>query len=170
MATTYEAIATVTVGVGGAASIDFTSIPQTYNDLCLLLSARDNRSLVSNAALISFNSSTSNYSGKTLYTDGYTNYNTFTSIPRYAGAYSATNSTANVFGNDYIYIPNYSGSNYKCMTIDGVGENNGVENYLTFTSNLWSDNSAITSITLTPSIATLFSQYTTAYLYGIKNS
>jgi hypothetical protein len=33
MATTYEAIATVEVGSGGAADIEFTSIPQTYTDL-----------------------------------------------------------------------------------------------------------------------------------------
>jgi hypothetical protein len=34
MATTYEAIATVTtVGSGGAANIEFTSIPATYTDL-----------------------------------------------------------------------------------------------------------------------------------------
>jgi hypothetical protein len=33
MANTYEAIATVTVGSGGAANIEFTSIPGTYTDL-----------------------------------------------------------------------------------------------------------------------------------------
>jgi hypothetical protein len=33
MATTYEIIASVTVGSGGAANIEFTSIPATYTDL-----------------------------------------------------------------------------------------------------------------------------------------
>jgi hypothetical protein len=33
MATTYEIIASVTVGSGGAADIEFTSIPATYTDL-----------------------------------------------------------------------------------------------------------------------------------------
>ena len=37
MANTYVAIATVTVGSGGAASIDFTSIPATYTDLVVKL-------------------------------------------------------------------------------------------------------------------------------------
>jgi hypothetical protein len=35
MANTYEAIATVEVGSGGASTIDFTSIPSTYTDLVL---------------------------------------------------------------------------------------------------------------------------------------
>jgi hypothetical protein len=44
MANTYEAIATVEVGSGGAADIEFTSIPGTYTDLVLKLSARGTRS------------------------------------------------------------------------------------------------------------------------------
>ena len=43
MANTFKKIQTVTVGSGGAASIDFTSIPQTYTDLKIVLSARTNR-------------------------------------------------------------------------------------------------------------------------------
>jgi hypothetical protein len=35
MANTYEAIATVEVGSGGAADIEFTSIPGTYTDLAI---------------------------------------------------------------------------------------------------------------------------------------
>jgi hypothetical protein len=44
MATTYEIIASVTVGSGGAANIEFTSIPATYTDLVVLFSARTDRS------------------------------------------------------------------------------------------------------------------------------
>jgi hypothetical protein len=36
----YEAIATVEVGSGGAADIEFTSIPATYTDLVVKLSVR----------------------------------------------------------------------------------------------------------------------------------
>ena len=35
MATTYTLISSVTVGSGGAANIEFTSIPSTYTDLLL---------------------------------------------------------------------------------------------------------------------------------------
>jgi hypothetical protein len=44
MATTYEAIATVEVGSGGAADIEFTSIPGTYTDLVVKVSARSTSS------------------------------------------------------------------------------------------------------------------------------
>jgi len=43
MATTYEAIATVTVGSGGAATFGFTSIPATYTDLLVVASLRSDR-------------------------------------------------------------------------------------------------------------------------------
>jgi hypothetical protein len=43
MANTYEAIATVEVGSGGAATIEFTSIPATYTDLVVKVSARNAR-------------------------------------------------------------------------------------------------------------------------------
>lgn len=170
MPTTYKAIATVIVGSGGSSTIEFNSIPQTYNDLCILLSARDDRNLVTNGALISFNSSTSSFTGRAIYTDGYTNTGTFNSIPRYTGAYSATNATAGAFGNGMIYIPNYSGSSNKGFTAEGVSENNGSESYIAMSANLWSNTSAITSIVLTPSLATKFQEHSTATLYGIKNS
>ena len=41
MALTYTALASVTVGSGGAANIEFTSIPGTYTDLVMLVSLRD---------------------------------------------------------------------------------------------------------------------------------
>ena len=40
MAVTHNLISTITVGSGGAASIDFTSIPQTYTDLLVKISLR----------------------------------------------------------------------------------------------------------------------------------
>ena len=40
MANTYELIASSTVGAGGASSIDFNSIPNTYTDLLVKLSGR----------------------------------------------------------------------------------------------------------------------------------
>ena len=40
MAKVFKALSTVTVGAGGAASIDFTSIPSTYTDLQILCSLK----------------------------------------------------------------------------------------------------------------------------------
>ena len=69
MANTFYKIATVTVGSGGASSIDFSSIPSTYSDLCLLLSLRSAGTLTP-YALMRFNGNASSYSNKRLNGDG----------------------------------------------------------------------------------------------------
>jgi hypothetical protein len=66
MATTYEAIATVEVGSGGATDIDFTSIPGTYTDLLVYLSGRRTTAAESDLA-VQFNGDTAgNYSWRML--------------------------------------------------------------------------------------------------------
>jgi hypothetical protein len=170
MATTYEAIATVTVGSGGAASIDFTSIPATYTDLLLKVSTRNSHSVTSRNFQVRFNSSTSNYSERLLYGDGSTTGSVSGNNAGFDFYYSpAANSTANTFGNVEIYIPNYASSNYKSASGDGVTENNATEASAFFNAGLWSNTAAITSITLRAD-GFNFVQYSTATLYGIKNS
>ena len=169
---TFTKIATVTVGSGGASTIDFTSIPSTYTDLILFWSARSNRSAVFDDTLVKFNSSTTNYTQKVLYNDSGTtgSYTNGSSLGLAGLSQAAANDTANVFGNAYIYITNYNSSNYKSFSADGTSENNGSGVGQALSANLWSNTSAITSITILPGDGTLFSQYSTATLYGIKNS
>jgi hypothetical protein len=169
MATTYEAIATVTVGAGGASSISFSSIPSTFTDLAVKISARTNWSNGVNADGINIrpNGSTSSRTAIRLYGSGSaagsdTNINPI--------AASNASSTASTFGNAEIYIPNYAGSANKSMSIDGVSETNATTTYAGFAAFLWSNTSAITSLELYPENGTLLSQYSTATLYGIKNS
>jgi hypothetical protein len=173
MATTYAAIATVEVGSGGAADIEFTSIPATYTDLVIKFSIRDSRNTVGPGYLhLKFNDNTSNYSGRFLNTS--TDDGTPSSQARtddYASfAINTDYSTANTFGNGELYIPNYTSSNNKSVSIDSFSETNAsfdaaVRNLTAF---LWSNSAAITKITLYGD--TNFKQYSTATLYGIKNS
>ena len=168
MATTYEAIATYEVGASGAANIEFTSIAADWTDVCILLSARSTRAATQDTATIQFNGNASNYSMRRLYADGSTAYSdNDTSLP--TGHYSAANATANTFGNVIIYIPNYASSNYKSVSSEGVAETNGTTVFMSMVAGLWSNTSAITSIKLTP-FSGSFVQYSTATLYGIKNS
>jgi hypothetical protein len=76
------------------------------------------------------------------------------------------------FANNEIYIPNYTSSNFKSVSIDSVSEaNQAGAVYQDMVAGLWSTTSAITSITLTSlSTGNNFVQYSTATLYGIKNS
>lgn len=170
MAITYVAIATTTVGSGGASSIDFTSIPSIYTDLVVKISARTNRSGTSGDALnITFNgSSTAVYSEKTLRGDGAsaTSFNETNVSPLYGTRATSAGNTASTFSNNEIYIPNYAGSNNKSVSVDGVTETNATTAYAELTAGLWANTAAITSITIAGGVGT-FQQYTTATLYGI---
>jgi hypothetical protein len=169
MSTNMTLIETKTIGAGGSATIELTSIPQTYTDLQVLFSGRSNASgRVGVAVNISFNGSTSNRSSKTLYasngTPGSDNFTT--NIWTQDGA-TAASATSNTFSNYSLYIPNYTSSNYKSLSVDSVPENNGSTLTLGFTAGLWSSTAAITSITLTPEFGS-FVEGSSISLYGIS--
>lgn len=166
MANTYEAIATTTVGSGTATNIEFTSIPGTYTDLCILLSSRSTTGAVDQK--IEFNGSSTNLSSRYFFNVGgsFTNGST-TSIQMVGNTKS--DYTASTFGSVLIYITGYATSNNKAVSIDSVAPNNSTTDYfVTLSSGLWSSSSAITSVKLIP--VNGYAQYTTATLYGIKNS
>jgi hypothetical protein len=170
MADTFVKIATVTVGGAGAATMGFTSIPATYTDLVVKFSARD-AAAGSPRLDLSFNGSTTLSSGIRLTGSG--SAAASSAIPNsptagYGGT-SGGNDTASTFTNGEIYIPNYASSNNKSYSVDNVGENNATAALAALVANLWSSSAAITSVTLTAGSGT-FQQYSTATLYGIKNS
>jgi len=172
MANTYTLISSVTVGSGGAASIDFTSIPATYTDLVIKVSARSDYASVNDAVAMKLNGSTANMTTKQLYGTGSAAGSGSDTINK-AGYSAGANDTSNVFGNVEFYIPNYASSNYKSSSGDGVNEYNGTGAFLELNANLWSNTAAITSISLySPNGggSVKFVQYTTAYLYGISNA
>ena len=169
MATTYEAIATVEVGSGGAADIEFTSIPATYTDLLVKVSARSTDGNWQ-GMYMRLNGATTNYSS--IYLDGTgssVGSGVITTTGLYVSTIGGTNTTSSTFTNSEIYIPNYTSSNNKSLSADGSAENNATAAYLNLIANLWSDSAAITSILLY-SAAGNIAQYSTATLYGIKNS
>ena len=164
MANTYTLISSVTVGSGGAANMSFTSIPQTYTDLLVSYSSRSQ-------------SGGTAWLNVTLNTGGtYTIRNIFGTgsvVNSDNSVFIANNNpsyTANVFSNGQIYIPNYTSSNAKSMSGDGVNENNATQVETAFGARLWSGTAAVTTVTLADLNATNFAQYSTAYLYGISNA
>jgi hypothetical protein len=166
---TFTQIGTAQVaGSGGAASLDFTSIPSTYTDLVLKISGRTNKSSVFDDVAISFNGSTASFSGRELYGDGSSAASITTS--RAASIATGATATASTFGNSEIYIPNYAGSTNKSFSVDGVQETNATTAYAIMIAGLWSNTAAINQITLTPLVGSLFVQHSSAYLYGVSNA
>jgi hypothetical protein len=174
MATTFTKIASVSVGSGGAATIDFTSIPSTYTDLVLKLSSRSSESAgaVWDSVLLRFNGSSTGYSDRSLGGDGSSAFSFSNAFANYIFCGDVANAlvTSNTFSSTEITIPNYAGSNNKSVSIDSVEENNATTAQLDLTAGLWSNTAAITSISLTLAAGPNFVQYSTATLYGINKS
>lgn len=159
-------IQTVTVGAGGASSIDFTNIPQTYTDLVLQLSIRTTYNGTAVDGRIVFNGQNSNASGKLFYGQG--------SGAAASGNYSSlfiwypgAAATASNFSNISVNIPNYAGSNPKCTSHDIVSENNTTFSYVMTFAGLWNNTAAINSISITDNNGGSWVAGSTATLYGI---
>ena len=170
----FESISTATVGGGGSANVEFTSIPATYTHLQIRGFAR---SLEANTGVdvpyVRFNSdSGSNYSWHQLDGNGAT-----TSAPGSAsttfmrGGFIALNSElGNTFGAVVIDILDYANTNkYKTIrSLSGTSYNNNNGDVGLF-SGSWRNTNAITAITLQASAANL-AQYSQFALYGIKGA
>lgn len=168
MADTFKKIASVTVGAGGAASMNFTSIPATYTDLCIKFSAR-NTSTGQYAFYRFNNDATSVYTARVLTGDGTSATSITNTFTGNIANISTSTDTANTFGNGEIYILNYAGSTNKSSSVDAVNENNATLAYANLTANLWANSAAINRIDLLPTVGN-FAQYSTATLYGISKS
>jgi hypothetical protein len=170
MANTYIQIASITVGSGGATTMEFTSIPSTYTDLIIKFSGRDNASAVVHNIQMIFNNSSTGYTGKNLYGDGSSASSSGTASSTWMqGTYlNGATSTSNTFSNIEIYIPNYAGSANKSASFDSVVENNATSAGTSLWVGLWSNTAAITSIKFTSIDGATTSQHSTATLYGIK--
>jgi hypothetical protein len=164
MANTMKALQTVTVGGGGAASISFTNIPQTYTDLIVVLSARAASGGAVSAYINTINGA--GYTGTLRYlnTDGGTAYSG-TNIPYAVGGSSYT---ANTFTSTQFYISNYASSAFKPISIESAAENNATGTAMFMTAYLAQVSSGVNAISF--SCDNTFVQYSTATLYGVFNA
>jgi len=176
MALTYVAIATTTVGSGGTTEIEFTNIPQTYTDLLVYLSIRtEDTGAYNGATKMTFNNnSNAVYSFRRLLGNGSaasSSSGSSQTFIRVSNNAPTTSDTASTFSNSMLYIPNYTGTTAKSTSEDNVSESNTTTAYAQLVAGLWNPatQAAITSIKFTRETLNI-SQYSTATLYGIKNS
>ena len=167
----FSSIATTTVGLAGATTVTFSSIPSTYRHLQIRSIARTNTATASDVDVkLQFNSDTgSNYSIHYLYGTGTTNGSGYTSSNSYAtgGVVIKDGNTANVFNGSVIDILDYTSANKnKTVRAFSSWDANGSGN-IYLNSGAWFNTSAVTSITLTPWSGS-FMQYSQLALYGVK--
>lgn len=166
----YNLIATTTVGSGGAATIDFTGIPQTYTDLFLVSSLRTDAAVNYQTSRMKINGSTSNMTAKDLNGAGGAAASATVTTYLLVGYITGSSATANVFNSQNTYIPNYAGATYKTISSESTANNNSTTLYaMDISVGLWSQTAAITSLSLYPESGS-WVQYSIASLYGIKNS
>ena len=172
----FESIASETVGSGGQAEIEFTSIPATYAHLQIRGIGRTDRASTVDNLKITFNSDTGSnyYEAHYLYGDGSSVTAGAEGSGNYALAYRLTGDTAaaSIFGTIITEILDYTSTN-KAKTIRALGgqDRNGAGEIF-FSSALYNPATiaAITSITLSPLLGSNFAEHSTFALYGIKGA
>ena len=147
-----QLIETVEVGAGGAASIEFTGIPQDGVDLVLLTSLRVDRAFEASFLYATIN----NDSGANYSYIGLRGYNSSASsdsassntLLNFNSIVPGNLATANTFGNHQMYFSNYAGTSPKSISMDAVSETNSALAGQRIEAMLWNQTTAITSIEL----------------------
>jgi hypothetical protein len=157
----YDSIATVTIGAGGASTASFTSIPSTYQHLQIRVMAKTNDSNPYGNAAVTLNGAAGEYRHDLYGTGSAAGVSaSATSFISYIGG------TAQ-FGVAIIDILDYANTN-KNKTIRSIcGVDNNGSGLVAMTSGLETSTSAVSSITLTSNSGN-FPQYSSFALYGIK--
>jgi hypothetical protein len=173
MTIAMQPIYTQSVGAGGASSVNFNTIPQTFTDLKLEISSRTTQSGsgVSDISMRFNNDSNTLYSytgmsGANGSTDSFRLSNV--GIIQFAFFGTGNDATTSTFGSSHFYLPSYTGSQFKSALGEITNENNSSTAYWQrLISYLYRSTSPITSIQLTPNGGNTFLQHSTFTLYGI---
>jgi len=169
----YESIATVTIGAGGAANVEFTSIPSTFAHLQIRGLAKSASTSSLDNLELQFNADTgSNYKSHFLYGTGSTaaaGVSGGTTTILAARITGGGSSYGNMFGGFVLDILDYANTNkYKTTrSISGHDENGSGEVF--FESGLWLNTNAITSIKLFVNSFNV-AQYSHFALYGLRSA
>jgi hypothetical protein len=171
----FESIATYTVGSGGAANVEFTSIPSTYTHLQIRGVARTNRSAGStDTVLVRFNGETgNNYTIHDIYGNSSSANVEGAGNQGYIKGFQAgsISDASGIFGAGVIDILEYTNTNkLRVARILGGVHTGGAGNANVQLSSGMRTNSttALTSVLLYPASGTAFEEHTTFALYGIK--
>lgn len=166
-------ISTTTVGAGGAASVTFSSIPATYTDLVLLVSAKYSSAGYDEDYLsVQFNSDTgSNYTHGILMDDGFSFFTkSYTASPTNRvnlGYIPGSLTNANFMSNMRIEIPYYASSNAKVIQAEwGWLRDGNYQSANGIGGGGWTNTNAITSLTFFSSVSATIAQYSMFSLYG----
>ena len=166
----YDALATVTVPSGGAASVSFVGIPSGYKHLQIRAIAR-NTSAANGNFYVGYNgtlfqSGNTSYVSHRLRGDGSSATASYTAATSYGLLGSTTTNATSVFAATIMDILDYSNTNkYKTIrSLEGY-DANGSGNII-LNSHLWMNTSAINQIDIQADGN--FAEFSQLALYGVK--
>lgn len=150
-----------------AASVTFSSIPQTFKSLRLVVSARSDATNASGGynIIVKPNNATANQTWRQVYGNGSAAGST-TQTALYSFA-NPSDYTASTFGGADITMPNYASSAYKTISFDAVNETNATNIAMGLAAGLWSDVTAISLLVISAYTGNFVSG-SSFYLYGIS--
>ncbi len=170
MAENYVLLETIEL-TQSAASVTFDNIPQSgYTDLKMVMSARsDGADWDSVSIRFNNDSNSGRYTSRALRGNGSTviSFVGGNTTSSYISEGNGTNSTSNTFTNSEVYIPNYTASIQKSISVDAVGENNATAGYQVLSAGLYNQTTSISSITLQWGSGYNFVSGSTFSLYGL---
>jgi len=159
------------VGSGGVSSVTFgagETLPQNFTDLRIVITAAVTSGGGNWAGgNLTINSSTSSQSFSRAIM-----YGSSTTLSDHAsggwGVANGSTTASNIFGLSEFYFPSYTAGTGKTAVASYTTENNSSSILQGFTGLAWAVNSPITSIKI--DFTYTIAQYSTFYIYGIKNS
>jgi hypothetical protein len=164
-------IASTTLSANG--DVTFTNIPQIYQDLFIVVSARSTQAGTTAAYFGGFNfsyGSNTLYSSTTIWGDGTSATSTRQSNQQGIwadGVLPAASSTSGIYGSMTMHILNYANSStFKTYLMRCASNINATGSYTSLTVGTWRQTTAISTVYLTPSVSA--ASGSTFTLYGIR--
>ena len=161
----YQLIETIEVGAGGAASIEFTAIPQDGVDLVLLVSGKCDSANTDETLRVDINNDFDNQVGVHFRGTGTSVING--TGQGFKGKINGLGSTsANIWNNASLYFSNYTETGTKVFSSDNVTEENRSYAITHMGSYQYLGTLPITAITIAAGAGNIV-QYSTVSLYKI---
>lgn len=185
MAVTYKLISNTVLG-SSQSSINISSIPSTYDDLSIFISARGTNTNAylypilmrmngdSSSTAYNYNSTWGGYySGGTNNQRGQLNSAAAGTDRIYVGYATTSYYESASYGNAHIYIPEYRSSDWKPVICDGGAQQGSVtliESYAFWSAGVWKNTSSITSLQFTLFNGDSFTSGSSVKIYGINKT
>jgi hypothetical protein len=158
-----------------ANSILFSSIPSTYTDLAIKISARSTLGAGETGTfymvLNGDEGAVNTYYSRTVLTGNGASATSSRAADQapwvWGSGITANGATSNTFSNIEYYIPNYAGTNAKVLSGIEMSQNNATTAYINARAGLYRGTPAITSIEFKQTTFAIGSSF---YLYGISNA